>query len=90
MELDLTPEQRKFQNELREYFAEMMTEELTSELSSGVNEGGGPEFREAMKRMGRDGLLGVSWPRQYGGSDPRSSSSSSPTRCRPSASRCRS
>jgi alkylation response protein AidB-like acyl-CoA dehydrogenase len=68
MELDLTTEQRKFRDELRGYFADMMTEGLTRELSSGT-EGGGPEFRKAMKQMGQDGLLGIAWPRQYGGQE---------------------
>ena len=68
MELDLTTEQRKFRDELRGYFANMMTDALTRELSSG-GEGGGPEFRKAMKQMGKDGLLGISWPKQYGGQE---------------------
>ncbi len=68
MELDFTTEQRKFRDELREYFAAMMTDELTAELSSG-GEGGGPEFRKAMKQMGRDKLLGLSWPKEYGGQE---------------------
>ena len=68
MELDFATEQRKFRDELRGYFATMMTDELTQELSSG-GEGGGPEFRKAMKQMGQDGLLGISWPKQYGGQD---------------------
>ncbi|MCZ6713980.1 MAG: acyl-CoA dehydrogenase family protein [Deltaproteobacteria bacterium] len=68
MELDLTAEQRKFRDELRCYFGDMMTGALTTELSSG-GEGGGPEFRRAMKQMGQDGLLGISWPKQYGGQE---------------------
>ena len=68
MELDLTTEQRKFRDELRCYFGDMMTGALTTELSSG-GEGGGPEFRRAMKQMGQDGLLGISWPKQYGGQE---------------------
>ena len=68
MELDLTTEQRKFRDELRGYFVNMMTDALTRELSSG-GEGGGPEFRKAMKQMGQDGLLGLSWPKQYGGQE---------------------
>jgi alkylation response protein AidB-like acyl-CoA dehydrogenase len=46
----------------------MMTDALTSELA-GAWEGGGPEFRKAMKQMGRDGLLGLSWPLEYGGQE---------------------
>ena len=68
MELDLTTEQRKFRDELRGYFADMMAGALSTELSSG-GEGGGPEFRRAMKQMGQDGLLGISWPKQYGGQE---------------------
>jgi len=68
MEIDLTTDQRKFRDELRGYFADMMTDELTHELSSGT-EGGGPEFRKAMKQMGQDGLLGLSWPKEYGGQE---------------------
>lgn len=68
MELDLTPEERKFRDELRAYLGEMMTPELTAELDAGGRgEGGGPEFRKAMKQMGADGYLGVSWPQKYGG-----------------------
>jgi alkylation response protein AidB-like acyl-CoA dehydrogenase len=68
MELDLTTEQRKFRDDLRVYFADMMTPALTQELASGT-EGGGPEFRKAMKQMGKDGLLGLAWPKQYGGQE---------------------
>ena len=68
MELDLTAEQRRFRDELRSYLARLMTDALMRELASG-GEGGGPEFRRAMQQMGRDGLLGISWPRQYGGQE---------------------
>lgn len=66
MELDFTPEQKKFRDELRAYFSDMMSEALVKELR-GDGEGGGPLFRESMKQMGRDGLLGVGWPTEYGG-----------------------
>ena len=68
MELDLTTEQRRFRDELRDYLSKLMTDALASELSTRL-EGGGPEFRKAMQQMGRDGLLGVSWPKQYGGQE---------------------
>ncbi|MFP6638606.1 MAG: acyl-CoA dehydrogenase family protein [Myxococcota bacterium] len=66
MELDFSPEQKKLRDELRGYFEKMMSPELVGELR-GDGEGGGPLFREAMKQMGRDGLLGVGWPTEYGG-----------------------
>ena len=66
MQLDFTPEQKRFQSEIRAYFDEMMTDALTNELQSG-GEGGGPEYRKALRQMGSDGLLGVGWPTEYGG-----------------------
>ncbi len=68
MELEYTPEQRKFRDHLRAYLADLMTADLCREVDGGF-EGGGPEFRKAMKRLGRDGLLGVSWPKEYGGQE---------------------
>ena len=70
MEIRLTDEQRAFRDYLRDYFAKMMTDELRRELAQPeFQEGGGPEFRKAMKQMGRDGLLGLSWPKEYGGQE---------------------
>jgi alkylation response protein AidB-like acyl-CoA dehydrogenase len=66
MHLAFTPEQLALRGELRSYFKKMMTDELVAELRSTL-EGGGPLFRAAMKQMGRDGLLGVGWPKEYGG-----------------------
>ena len=43
MEIDLTSEQRRFRDGLREYLAAMMTDALREELGSGW-EGGGPEL----------------------------------------------
>ncbi|MBM3674955.1 MAG: acyl-CoA dehydrogenase [Actinobacteria bacterium] len=68
MNFELTPDQGAFRDELRAYFATMMTAALTSELAINL-EGGGPEFRAAMRQMGRDGLLGLSWPKEYGGQE---------------------
>jgi len=68
MEIDFNPDQKRFRDQLREYLAALMTEALQEELAAGW-EGGGPEFRKAMKQMGRDGLLGLSWPREYGGQE---------------------
>ena len=70
MEIQLSDEQRAFRDELRAYFATMMTDDLARELATPEwSEGGGPEFRKAMRQMGRDGLLGLSWPREYGGQE---------------------
>ncbi|HXC51981.1 MAG TPA: acyl-CoA dehydrogenase family protein [Candidatus Limnocylindrales bacterium] len=65
MYFDLTREQRALRDELRGYFAELMTPELTAEVAR--SEGGGPLFRQAMRKMGRDKWLGIGWPTEYGG-----------------------
>lgn len=68
MELDFTLAERRFRDELRAYLARMMTPALVRETDGGF-EGGGPEFRKAMRQMGRDGLLGINWPKAYGGQE---------------------
>jgi len=65
MELDYTVEQRGLARELRAYFAKLMTRELEDEIS--VLESGGPLARRALEQMGRDGWLGIGWPREFGG-----------------------
>jgi alkylation response protein AidB-like acyl-CoA dehydrogenase len=65
MYIDLTDDQKALRDELRAYFAELMTPDLEQEVSTG--EGGGPLFRAALKRLGKDGWLGIGWPREYGG-----------------------
>ncbi|HYB97897.1 MAG TPA: acyl-CoA dehydrogenase family protein [Candidatus Limnocylindrales bacterium] len=65
MHFDLSPEHRALRDELRRYFEQLMTPDLVEEVAH--SEGGGPLFREALKKMGRDGWLGVGWPKEYGG-----------------------
>jgi len=65
MELDYTAEQRALAGELRAYFQELMTPELEDEISR--LESSGPLARSALMQMGRDGWLGIGWPREFGG-----------------------
>jgi alkylation response protein AidB-like acyl-CoA dehydrogenase len=65
MHIDLTDEQRALQQELRAYFAALMTPERRAALTGG--EAGGEGYREIVRQMGRDGWLGVGWPEEYGG-----------------------
>ncbi len=65
MYVDYNPEQRALRDELRGYFARMMTPELQQEITG--SEGGGPLYRKALRRMGADGWLGVGWPKEWGG-----------------------
>jgi alkylation response protein AidB-like acyl-CoA dehydrogenase len=65
MDVDLSSEQRELQQHLRGYFADLMTPELGREIQG--SEGGGPLYRQTLKRMGADGWLGIGWPKEYGG-----------------------
>ncbi|NKE56582.1 acyl-CoA dehydrogenase [Lentzea sp. PSKA42] len=64
MFIDLTAEQRKLRDELREYFANLMS---AGEREAMLTERHGDTYRELVRRLGRDGRLGVGWPKEYGG-----------------------
>jgi 3-oxo-4-pregnene-20-carboxyl-CoA dehydrogenase beta subunit len=64
MQIDLTDEQRALQAELRDYFAGLLTPDERDVL---LTQRHGPVYREVIRRMGRDGRLGVGWPVEYGG-----------------------
>ncbi|MGW4367507.1 acyl-CoA dehydrogenase family protein [Nocardia takedensis] len=64
MFIDLTTEQRKLRADLRAYFADLVTPEEEAEML--VNRHG-DAYRAVVRRMGRDGWLGVGWPKEYGG-----------------------
>ncbi len=65
MELDYTPEEQALRDELRAYFAALFTPPLFEELHR--SESGGPLYSAALRQMGKDGWLGVGWPKRYGG-----------------------
>ena len=64
MFLDLTPAQLGLRDELRGYFAGLMS---PGERATLLTERHGAVYREVVRRMGRDGWLGVGWPAAYGG-----------------------
>ncbi|MXZ79062.1 MAG: acyl-CoA dehydrogenase [Acidimicrobiia bacterium] len=65
MYLDYTDEQRSLRDELRRYFADLMTDEVREALI-GAHETS-PVRREIFRQLGRDGMLGIGWPQAYGG-----------------------
>jgi alkylation response protein AidB-like acyl-CoA dehydrogenase len=65
MYIDYTPEQQALRDELRAYFARLVTPEYQAELAE--SEGGGPLYMKAVRRLGADGWLGLGWPKEYGG-----------------------
>jgi alkylation response protein AidB-like acyl-CoA dehydrogenase len=64
MFVDLTPEQAALRDTLRRYFAGLLT---PAEHVALLTERHGTVYREVVRRMGRDGWLGVGWPTAYGG-----------------------
>ncbi|WP_410632656.1 acyl-CoA dehydrogenase family protein [Amycolatopsis sp. cmx-4-83] len=64
MHVELTAAQKDLRAELRAYFAGLISPEERREMR---RERHGPVFREIVRRMGRDGRLGVGWPKEYGG-----------------------
>ncbi|HEY5025715.1 MAG TPA: acyl-CoA dehydrogenase family protein [Acidimicrobiales bacterium] len=65
MEIGYTEEQQELRQELREYYANLLTPEVEAELS--VSHGIGPTVRRITKQMASDGWLGIGWPKEYGG-----------------------
>jgi alkylation response protein AidB-like acyl-CoA dehydrogenase len=64
MQLELTDEQSALQKTLREYFTNLVT---PAEAEAMLVQRHGELYRDVVKRMGRDGWLGVGWPKEYGG-----------------------
>lgn len=64
MFIDLTPEQRQLQAELREYFSNLITPEEAQAMETDRHN---EAYRAVIKRMGTDGKLGVGWPKEFGG-----------------------
>jgi hypothetical protein len=64
MFIDLTAEQAALRDELREYFGGLISADERAAMRTNRH---GPGYREVVRRMGRDGWLGVGWPAEYGG-----------------------
>lgn len=68
MHIELSPEQCALRAELRSYYRKLFSEgDLRARLDAEWDDLGGPAFREAMGRMGRDGWLAIGWPKEFGG-----------------------
>jgi 3-oxocholest-4-en-26-oyl-CoA dehydrogenase alpha subunit len=68
MHIAYTPEQERLRQELREYFARLMTPERRTALASTSGEyGDGEAYKEVVRQLGRDGWLAIGWPAEYGG-----------------------
>jgi len=64
MFLDFTDSQQALQAELRSYFAALISRTEREEM---LTQRHGLVYRDVVRRMGRDGWLGVGWPAEFGG-----------------------
>jgi 3-oxocholest-4-en-26-oyl-CoA dehydrogenase alpha subunit len=70
MHLAYTPQQEQLRQELRAYFAGLMTPELRRGLAeTGGDYGDGQAYRAIVRQLGRDGWLALGWPAEHGGRD---------------------
>lgn len=65
MDLRESPEQRELRTELRTYFGSLLADE--KRRAAGEGGVGGEYFREIVSLLGKDGWLGIGWPKEYGG-----------------------
>ncbi len=61
---ELSQEQRAFKTKVRDYFEHLVTRDEALEMMVDRH---GPTYHEVVRRMGRDGWMGVGWPQEYGG-----------------------
>ena len=68
MQVALTPAQEQLQRELRDYFTDLVTPEIRRGLASATGEfGEATVYKEVIRQIGKDGWLGIGWPKEYGG-----------------------
>jgi alkylation response protein AidB-like acyl-CoA dehydrogenase len=65
MEIGYTEEQEALRDQLREYYANLLTPEVEAQLAE--SHAIGPNMRRVVKQMAKDGWLGIGWPTEYGG-----------------------
>lgn len=68
MHIGFTDEQQRLREQLRAYFAELMTPERRAGLETGGGEyGDGVAYKEIVRQLGADGWLAIGWPEEFGG-----------------------
>src|SRR6478752_6691558 len=68
MHIALTPDQERLREELREYFAALVTPEVKAGLAASSGEFGDTQvYKDVIRQLGTDGWLGIGWPTEYGG-----------------------
>jgi len=65
MHLEETREQLALRAELRAYYKDLLSPDVKEALAGEGD--GGAVWRETVRIMGKDGWLGIGWPKAYGG-----------------------
>jgi alkylation response protein AidB-like acyl-CoA dehydrogenase len=65
MYIGLNEDQEALRQELRDYYAQLLTPEVQERIAD--SHGVGEAMREVVRQMGADGWLGIGWPEEYGG-----------------------
>ena len=60
MFLEESPEQQQLRAELRQYYADLLTDDIRARLAASGE--GGEAWGEVVRRVGKDGWLGIGWP----------------------------
>jgi alkylation response protein AidB-like acyl-CoA dehydrogenase len=70
MHIALSDAHERLRAELGTYFNELVTPERRAALAAATGEfGDGSAYKDVVREMGRDGWLGLGWPKEYGGQD---------------------
>jgi alkylation response protein AidB-like acyl-CoA dehydrogenase len=64
MFVDYTDRQRELRREFRDYFTRLVKPEYREELRNAES---GNLYKELIRQQGRDGMLAVGWPEEFGG-----------------------
>jgi len=64
MFVDYTDHQRQLRREFRDYFTTLVKPEYREELRNAES---GDLYKELIRQQGRDGMLAIGWPEEYGG-----------------------
>ena len=69
MDFAYTPEQEALREDVRQFIAENITPEVRQEIEEMGIRRRGPKVREMYRKLGENGWVGISWPKEYGGQD---------------------
>jgi 3-oxocholest-4-en-26-oyl-CoA dehydrogenase alpha subunit len=64
MHIAYTEQQEALQQELQRYFSKLMTDDVQRQMLAGE---GSVIYRDLVRQMGKDGWLGIGWPKEFGG-----------------------